>query len=237
MYSTIPYRRLPSDIPHLSMMGLGAFDVVTSFNPVTAGISAGVGLATVALGSWLADKRATGQQKIASTSIVNDLEPLLRANVQAYLAGPGTCQDQAAALTAFDSAMQWLQSPQACGNLQLGAPGQACINDRMPGGQWDWYAYYRTPIANDPRPQCQTTADSAGQAAVANIINRISGSTLQTNAQSFSTDPTVQAQQNTVAFSSGLNLGGNVSIGGSSIPVEYLLLGGLAVALVVIASS
>src|SRR6185437_12887464 len=126
MYANLQSRRYPGMLERNSLMGLG---VTTSFafDPISAGISAGVGLATATLGSWLSDKRQTGQQKVASTSIVNDLEPLLNANKNAYLAGPGTCADQAAALTAFDSAMEWLQSPQACGNLQLGTPGQNCI--------------------------------------------------------------------------------------------------------------
>lgn len=224
MYSHIPTRRPPGLLERNSLMGLGdPITMAMSFNPVTAGISAGVGLATVALGSWLSDKRQTGQQKIASTSVVNDLEPLLRANADAFRNGPGTCQDQAAALAAFDSAMQWLQSPQGCGNMQLGAPGQACINDRLQGGKWDWYAMYRNPIANDPRPQCQATPDSAAQSAIANIINHISGSDVVTSPQSYSTAPPAQQQ---VVTSSGVVAGVDTS--------SLLLIGGIGVMLLLV---
>ncbi len=38
----------------------------------------------------------------------------------------------------------------ACDRPELGNPGQACINDRRPGGKWDWESYYLRPILNDP---------------------------------------------------------------------------------------
>jgi hypothetical protein len=31
----------------------------------------------------------------------------------------------------------------------LGDAGARCISDRQRGGKWDWFAYYRDPIAND----------------------------------------------------------------------------------------
>jgi len=246
MYSTIPYRRVPGVLMGtngLGVLGFAGFgDVASSFNPVSMGISAGVGVATTVLGSWLADKRATGQQKVASTTIVNELEPMLNANKNAYLAGPRTCQDQAAALAAFDSAMQWLQSPQACGNLQLGTAGQNCINDRLRGGKFPWPVWYRDPIANDPTPQCNTTADSAEQSAVANIINTISGSNVQTNPQMFTTSTpsssTVPSTTSSAVSNAGVTasslLGGSVNVAGTSIPTEYLLLGGFGLALVLV---
>lgn len=214
------------------LMGIGSFGSVGSLgvgvDPVSMGISAGVSLASTALGSWLADKRASGLAKTYSTSIVNSLEPLLNANKNAYLAGPGTCADQTAALTAFDSAMAWLQGPQACGNLQLGSAGQNCINDRMPGGKWDWYAMYRDPIANDTRPQCNLAANAGEQAAVQNLMNKISGSNVQVNAGAYQVDPTT-----------GLPVGSSpVSTSGTvmGIPTEYLVLGGAAVLLVMVMS-
>lgn len=243
MYSNLPTRRLAGTLqrnPALGYLGCGCelglqglgdpISMALSFNPITAGISAGVGLATTALGSWLSDKRATGQQKIASTSVVNDLEPLLRANANAYAAGPGTCQDQAAALAAFDSAMQWLQSSQGCGNIQLGAPGQACINDRMPGGKWDWYAMYRNPIANDTRPVCNTTADSAEQSAVQNIINAISGSSIQTNPQGYSTAPPTGT---TTVAASGITSTVSSAVAGSGVS-SALLFGGIGLVVFVV---
>lgn len=208
-------------------MGMGA-----GVDPVSAGISAGTALATSALSSWLADKKANAMSKTYTTTIVNDLEPLLRANANAYLAGPGTCADQSAALYAFDSAWQWLQSTQACGNPQLGTPGQNCINDRAPGGKWDWTSYYRTPIANDPRVSGCTTAQGADQSAVTNVLNKISGSNATTNAGQFTTttsvDPTTGATVVTsspVASTDPLSALTSMTVAG--IPVLYLAGGAL----------
>ena len=216
MYTALQTRRQPNALPaHLGMLGAGSPD------PISMGVSAGVSLASVALSSWLNDRRQNAAAKVFTTTMVNELEPLLRANADAYRNGPGSCSDQAAALTAFDSAMKWLQSTQACGNIQLGQAGQKCITDRLPGGQWDWYAMYRNPIANDTRPSCNLSADAANQAAVANIMNAISGSNVQTNASAFQ------------AGSNGSILSGSVNVGGTSIPTSYLLLGAGVLVLIV----
>lgn len=227
----MPTRRLPATIPHMDFMGLGGLGV-GSPDPISMGVSAGVSLASVALSSWLQDKKQNGQYKTYTTTIVNQLEPLLNANKNSYLAGPGTCADQAAALSAFDSAWAWLQSTQACGNPQLGTPGQNCINDRAPGGQWDWTAMYRTPITNDPRAVCVTAADASEQAAVANLFAKISGSNVQTEAGSYTSGTIGSGSSGTTASSvlgsDPLGLG---TVAG--IPMTYLLLGGLLLVVVV----
>lgn len=112
--------------------------------PIIGPAIAGV---TLALGLWL--NRRGPKQKIASTNIVNELEPILAENVKAYQEGPRTKASQAAALKNFDDAWAWLTSAQACGSADLGNPGRACISDRQSGGKWDWFAYYRNPIAAD----------------------------------------------------------------------------------------
>ena len=89
------------------------------------------------------------RQRTETTAMVNQLEPALKQNVALYLAGPRTATSQAAALAEFDAAWAWLSSSQACGNSAEGNPGKACIKDRSRGGQWDWWSYYRDPIAND----------------------------------------------------------------------------------------
>lgn len=94
-------------------------------------------------------RKAPAQREYA-TAIVNDLEPLLQQNLQAYFSGPRTVSNQQAAVANFDSAWQLLSSSQYCGNPALGDPGRACIADRSRGGKWDWFSYYRDPIANDP---------------------------------------------------------------------------------------
>jgi hypothetical protein len=121
-----------------------------AFNPVTAGISAGVGLATAAASLWMQNLQRAHDAATGTTLIVNGLEQQLKNLDAAYFSTPNrTCADQRAALDAYDQAWLWLQSPAACGNPQFGHQGNACIEDRAPGGRWPWQSYYRDPIADD----------------------------------------------------------------------------------------
>lgn len=195
---------------------------------IGGGISAGVNLATSAAGMWLNSIQQSHQAMTATTQIVNGLEPLLNKNKEAYLAGPGTCADQAAALAAFDSAWQWLISPKGCGSGIYGSAGNACISDRGPGGKFPWWTWYRDPIANDPRAAGCAAAlsasnpDAALQSALANINSLTSGGVQQTNPGMFA--------------GSGASIGGDLSgpIAGdvSSSPWFWLVAAGLAAALI-----
>ena len=109
----------------------------------------GAAVAGVSLGLMMLFNRKGPQQKVASTAIVDDLEPLLKNNVEAYFSGPRTRSSQAAALQNFDDAWAWLSSAEACGNPALGNPGKACLADRARGGKWDWFSRYRDPLAED----------------------------------------------------------------------------------------
>ncbi len=71
---------------------------VTSVSLATAGITAGVGLVIAAIALWLG--RRGPKQKVATTTIVNEAEPLLRQNLAAWNSSPKGCADQAAALNA-----------------------------------------------------------------------------------------------------------------------------------------
>jgi len=118
--------------------------------PIIAGVSLGIGLLLSRKGPW---------QREQTTAIVNELEPLLKQNVQGYLAGPRTPESQRIALANFDAAWAWLVSGEGCGNPVFGDPGRACIADRSRGGRWDWWAYYRDPIEQNP----PTAAAIAGE--------------------------------------------------------------------------
>lgn len=123
-----------------------------AFNPLTAGIGAGVGLAVAGAQMWLQHNDMKNRSKSATTAIVNQLEEQLRNLRDVYLASvQPSCSDQRAALNLYDQAWQWLQGPAACGEPGFGSAGDACIADRAPGGRWPWRSYYRDPIANDPR--------------------------------------------------------------------------------------
>lgn len=123
----------------------------------------GAAVAGVTIGLQLIFNRKGPKQKVASTKIVDELEPLLKNNVEAYMSGPRTRSSQAAALQNFDDAWAWLISDQACGSQALGNPGKACIADRTRGGQWDWFVRYRDPIANDSQVVEDPVADTVSQ--------------------------------------------------------------------------
>ena len=122
--------------------GIGA-SVLAAFGGPVGAVIFGV---TTAIGLWL--KRKKPGQKIATTQIVNEAEPFLVQNLQAWNSSAKTFADQAAASANFDAI--WSEVVRACGDPTMGDPGRWCIDDRKPGGKWDWFARYRDPIANDP---------------------------------------------------------------------------------------
>lgn len=130
-----------------------AVSLATSFNPVTAGISAGVGLATAAIGDWMQSIQVANMGKSGATAIANEMGSQLTNLMNAYLNEANvSCADQRAALDAFDAALVWFQSPAGCGNPQFGSAGDRCISERAyPGAQYSYIDEIRDPIANDPR--------------------------------------------------------------------------------------
>lgn len=89
-----------------------------------------------------------GPQKEATTQIVNEAESILQQNLQAWESSPKNESTQRQALANFDQVWEGVEVQ--CGNPQYGPPGEWCIEDRARGGEWDWFARYRDPIANDP---------------------------------------------------------------------------------------
>ena len=152
-----------------NLSGLGASGQMVAFQSINAsgqGFAAGGPIGAVVAGtvslisSWL--NRVGPKQKVATTEVVNQAEPLLQANLAAWNASPKTCADQEACLAAFD--VIWSAVVQHCAVPEMGDPGHSCVDDRMPegvefewntlhlvgNGRWNWFSYYRDPIANDP---------------------------------------------------------------------------------------
>jgi hypothetical protein len=112
--------------------------------PIIGPIVAGVTLGLMALFA-----RKGPRQKVATTQIVDKVEPLLAQNRDAYLALPvRTASAQAQALANFDAGWQYVVDN--CGIPEMGDPGRRCIEERQRGGKWDWFALYRDPIEKDP---------------------------------------------------------------------------------------
>lgn len=157
----------------------------TAAIPVVGPIIAGVTLGLTALFG-----RKGPKQKLATTAIVNELEPKLRDNVTGYF-NIRTASAKAQALANFDAAWQWLV--QNCATEQYGDPGQHCVADRdrnacvwhrgpndpwqqydnvVPGECWNWWKGYRDPIANDtPIPDPALTG--AQQGSIDSVLAQI----------------------------------------------------------------
>jgi hypothetical protein len=179
----------------------------------------GAAVVGVTLAITLIMSRKGPKQKTATTTIVNDIEPQLEANVQGYINGPRTPESQMQALENFKAG--WQAVLDNCGDPSMGRPGQNCIAERQEGArpQWDacknapggcpnWFELYRDPILAHPP---LTTAAAGNSGTVTNPSN---GGGSVTGPGSGSV--TEQINQ--------------VLSGGSSLPL--LLLAGLAVYLV-----
>lgn len=152
-------------VAHLGRVGFAAPAIAAGSAGGPVGLAVGLAVTGVTFALQAIFARKGPRQRVASTSIVNDLEPQLQANLDGYFSGPRTPESQAAALANFDAAWQFLVSSQACGSPDLGNPGRACIADRSRGGRWDWASYYRDPIAADvPVPTGSSAAAIALQA-------------------------------------------------------------------------
>ena len=139
---------------HWTILGMSAV-------PVIGAVVAGVTLGLMALFS-----RKGPKQRVATTQIVNKVEPLLQQNLQGYLSGPRTVSSQQQALANFDAGWQFILDN--CGIAEMGNPGKACISDRQAGactwreaGEcWDWFKGYRDLIANDSQVKPDPFVDS-----------------------------------------------------------------------------
>ncbi len=92
--------------------------------------------------------KLAAQRRIASTSIVNEIEPVMKQNLAAYLGSPRTISNQSQAAANFYAL--WDIVVESCGVSELGQAGRRCISDRQRGGMWDWFVYYLDPIEKDP---------------------------------------------------------------------------------------
>lgn len=130
-----------------SALGAGwATAAIPIVGPVIAGVTIGL--------SMLFGRKGP-KQKVATTKIVDAVEPELKKNVEGYLAGARNVSSQAQALANFDAGWQYVV--EHCDIPEMGDPGKRCVSDRQRGGQWDWFSYYRDPIANDPGVQPDPT--------------------------------------------------------------------------------
>lgn len=116
-----------------------------------------------------------GPTCIQASDYANQAEPILRNNLNTYLAlpKPRSQSQQAAALETFDRV--WAQLVQLWSDPALGNAGKRGISDRQAGAcKWrdasgscfNWFSGYRDPIANDPNvvPDSQAALSSSAGA-------------------------------------------------------------------------
>ena len=136
-------------------IGIAASTASTALS--TPAIAAGLGL-SASTAAWIAGpiiggiamatimymNRKGPKQKVATTAIVNDIEPILAQNRDAFLNGDRSAEHKEFALKVFEQ--NWNTVLANCNDSSMGKPGQACIKDRQRGGQWDWFKLYYDPI-------------------------------------------------------------------------------------------
>ena len=231
-----------------SMAATGAM-LGSVFPVVGTAIGAAVGAALGFLQS-LFGSSTYHKEEAQATKVVNLIETEMHQNLARYQAGLHEYSQQQAALAYFDQL--WAGIEEGC--TDLGSPGQRCISERQRGGKYDYYAFSRDPIANDPN----VVADAGGQLVVdgsGNLVGEIpagscapddtmmlvpvgstfgSGQRVSCTDVAATTGTTPAGSTSSTTGSIASILGPNINILGYS--VNPLYLAGAAVALVVVMS-
>jgi hypothetical protein len=153
----------------LPIRGMGQFD------PLSAGVMAGIGVGSQVI-QTIFNPTLRGRQQQDATTIVNAAEIYLKMNLNDFMGSPKTLQDKVNALAVFDG--YWAQVVQGC--TQLARAGTNCVNDRAPGGKFDWFRAYRDPIANSTVTGGSTISTSnvsgGGSPSATSIVDTVSRS-------------------------------------------------------------
>jgi hypothetical protein len=117
------------------------------------------------------------QQNVETTNVVNEAARLMQQNLDAWNATSKSYSTQTAALTQFDAL--WAQVVKFCSQASEGKPGERCISERQRGGKYDFFSYYRDPIANDPHAGDPDRAAAAAAATndTATLTSILAGDT------------------------------------------------------------
>ena len=115
------------------------------------------------------NKRAT-----AATQRIESALTLFKQNTNAFLAGPHTAINQAAALKNFDDIWSWVTSPAGCADQSLERAGEDCLKDFGRGGKFDIFPWHRDQIANTPLIDAPGTA-SGVVGSVESVFSSLTG--------------------------------------------------------------
>lgn len=156
-----------------------------------------------------------GQTCITASDYANRTADLGQQNLNVYMALPTPRPKslQQEALANFDAI--WNALVQQCGNPALGSAGQRCISERQRGGKYDFFSYYRDPIAND----INVYDDTQAAVSVPTVVPPSAIPTQITTPSGTAVIPISSPATSTNPLSA-------ISLGGSSL--IYWVLGGLA---------
>ena len=130
-----------------AVMGTLVATHVLAASTVGGPVGIAIGAAVAGVSILISQLFKPDTDKIYATNIVNAVEPYMKQNLAAWQGSTKTRSEQQVCLANFD--YLWQRVVSSCqGNY--GSAGVACVADRQRGGKWDWFAYYRDPIANDP---------------------------------------------------------------------------------------
>ena len=160
-----PIFRVPSwvlrNIPFRGM-GQAAAAAGAAASLATAGLTAGIGAAldvASAIASYMLQSAA---QRDDTTNFTNYVAEMLGQNSQAY----NSCQiSSAEAQSNFDQLWAWLV--QMCSSPSMGTAGGSCIQERQPGGEYDWFKLYYDTYSNPPSPSNYVGAAGYGSTPAA----------------------------------------------------------------------
>lgn len=160
----------------------GIFGTVAAGSALIPVIGTAIAAVGTVVGLFL--NRASQRQKVATTQVVNEAEPLLQQNLSAWQHSGKTQSEQALSLSYFDKV--WQAVYQRCSDPAMGDAGQRCIHEREAGGAapWcpsstgcDWFTLYRNPIANDPDviPDPGTVGGGSVAGSISSLLNFAGG--------------------------------------------------------------
>jgi len=123
--------------------------------------------------------KGCGQSCVLTSEAANEVEELLKRNLEMYMESGRTKAEQRAAVDYFD--LVWAQLVEFCGQpeFQTTRAGRNCVEDRKEGACkwkeggtcWNWFVGYRDPIANDDAARPDAAGSSGGGIDVATLFD------------------------------------------------------------------
>lgn len=145
----------------------------------SAGVTAGFSLAVTGLMLWLQSAKLRGKQKVAATTIANQVEGKLKELKDAYEASGKTEADWLAAKNVQAQILDYFQSPNGCGNADLAAAGQRCLSERLckEGCLYPWLEWYSL----GEKPAASARSSSLSSEVESIIDSALNGGSLNMN--------------------------------------------------------